>query len=182
MVLVPSGDALVPPLTSDQLAFGTWEKIVETEVTGAAVTSITVTGLDLDDAKAYVLLFKVTNPTASASAYSLFLNNDTTATNYYRQFLYGAGTAISARRDNNAAVWSADPGEETIGWFLMIRDPAGLVKGISLDTRRDPAWIWGAFQNYGWVTTANVTRIDIVASITDAIGIGSKVIMFKVSK
>jgi len=38
-------------VTPVKLSFGTWEKVVETEVTGTAVTEITVTGLDLDVAK-----------------------------------------------------------------------------------------------------------------------------------
>jgi len=51
-------------IKSGKLAFGTWEKIVDRVVTGAAVTSIDITAddagnpLSLDGAKAYLIIFR----------------------------------------------------------------------------------------------------------------------------
>jgi len=169
-------------ITSGKLAFGTWEKIVETTVTGTAVTTISITGLDLDAAKAYLLLLRFTNPTTSDTGYAMYLNADTTGTNYWRQYMWASGTSIAGNRVNDATFSSASAGEESIVWAVMARDPAGYVKVLTNTALRDPSAVWILFQGWTWTTTANVTQIDITASVTGAIGIGSRVIIFKVSK
>jgi len=171
-------DASIPP---GKLDFGTWEKIVDTTVSGAAVTSITVTGLDLDAAKAYMILFKVTNPTPSNSDYYLYLNNDTTLTNYFVQYGAFNGTAVTADRVNDPRVAWTPAGQEVVILCWMIRDPGGYVRTMIKEIRKDPASLLITVRGHTWVTKANVTRIDITAAISGAIGIGSNLMIFKVS-
>jgi len=169
-------------VSSDELTFGTWEKIVDTTVSPSAVTTITVTGLDLDAAKAYILLFRVTNPTGSTSNISLYYNNDTTATNYYRQSLYGTSTTVGASRINDGVISDVLAGQEANLLIWIYRDPAGYVRAMPFENSRDPASLLLRMLFHIWVTKANVTRIDLTASVTGSIGVGSNLIIFKVSK
>jgi len=173
-------DAAVTPL---KLSFGTLEKIVEDEVTAAEgdQTTLTYTGLDLDAAKAYLMLLMFTNPTTSTAEYSLFYNNDTVAANYYNQALWASGTTIYASRANNAHISGAVAGQQANVTLWIFRDPAGYVRAIPFENLREPASIVLRIRSHIWVTTANVTRIDIMATVAGAIGVGSKVLIFRVS-
>jgi len=162
-------------------AAGSWEKIVETEITGAAVSSITVTGLDLDADKAYIMLFTVVNPTASSYDIRIFCNNDTTDTNYYTQLLEANGASIGYSRSNNAASVHSPAGESCFAVIHMMRDPDGYPRWLNQVSVRDPAAVFIIFRQTIWTSTTNVTRLDFV-SISGGIGIGSKLIIFKVSK
>jgi len=169
-------------ITSGKLAFGTLEKIVETEVTGAAVTSITITGLDLDAAKAYLIFCKLTNPTATDASLYLYYNGETTATNYWRQYLYATGSTVSGARGNNAYLTPHFAGTETNYVIWIFRDTEGRPRAFLHANYNDPATLTILMNTHVWVSTVNVTQIDFTASVTGAIGIGSKVTIFKVSK
>jgi len=157
-----------------------FEKIAEKTVSGAAVTTVSFTGLDLDADKRYLLIFVVTNPTASSSYYDIYFNGDTTRTNYYRQWLGAASTSISAARANDPAIISLGAGKEVFCIVEIMRDPAGIPR-FSTNNNIDDTSAVAINLNYGaWITSANVTSIDITAGTANAIGIGSKFILFKV--
>jgi len=169
-------------VSSDELTFGTWEKIVDTTVSPSAVTTITITGLDLDAAKAYLLIFKTDNTTASLADYQLFFNNDTTTTNYYTQVLGVYGTTVAAGRANTTYLARAAAGVETWCYALIQRSVDGYAGCFSHEIRNTGSAV-ELYQNaMTYTVTGNVTRIDITSSVSGGIAVGSRIIIFKVSK
>jgi len=171
-----AGDVLM-----DALEKGTLEKLAEVDA-ATDITTMTITGLDLDASKAFLLLFKVANPTASSAAYRLFFNNDTTETNYYFQALWVTGTTIAAGRWNKPELIFLDAGYEGFATCYVMRPPDGLPRYFASVVRRSGSEVILASNAGSWVTAANVTRIDVSASVVNGIGVGSKLILFGVSK
>jgi len=159
-----------------------WEKIAEIDVT-TDVTTITITGLDILKDKAYVILFTVKNPTGTTSWYNLFVNGDTIETNYYSQRYYADGASVGAARGNVAYCFHCDAGQNAFGEALLVRDPSGYARARSSTCTRDGSSI--TIFDFAVVKTAtvtNITRIDIVATVADAIGTGSKLLLFRVGR
>jgi len=167
-------------ITTDMLNFATWEKIAEVTV---AVNSdyVDFTGLDVNTDKFYVLYMALTNPTASESFYYLFVEGDYTLTNYYSQVLnvYGSSTGIERRNDPRVAI--APAGEGSFFEVVFTRDPNGYFRAVARGS-----WHTGSgiqFLQHGLCKTATVTNITsarLSASVTGAIGTGSKFILCKV--
>lgn len=155
-----------------------FKKVAEYTAT-TDVTQITFTGLDINTDKFYYIIFNTSNPTASDSYFSLYVENDLTATNYYCQYIYSYGATIVADSRNNAYIgWIAD-GQCGVFSILLIRAPTGYPRAISSGTYRGGT---GPSQTHlCWTklaTVTNVTRIDIVASTANSIGAGSKIIIY----
>lgn len=67
---------------------------------GTATTSVDITGLNIGKGDEVVLVSDVANVTTFCG-YGLFVNNNTTSTNYWSQHLAGVGTSVVAERTNN---------------------------------------------------------------------------------
>jgi len=161
-------------------AGGAWQKIAEIEVT-ADTTAITFTGLDLDADKAYFLLFKVKNPSTSELAYYLFFNDDTTTSNYYNQLIHGDDSNISGARENRPVIVGITGGSVGLSKVTIMRSPDGRPRYMAENTRESPSSIRVSLRYGAWTTDANVTKIEIQSQDANAIGAGSKVILFKLS-
>jgi len=168
-------------VTPVKLSFGTWEKVVETEVTGTAVTEITVTGLDLDAAKAYYIIFQTGNPTATANRISVFYNDDTIAGNYFNQYIWASGTGLSASRLNNAEICIADAGQYAMFEGLLTRDSGASPRLIVRVSETYPDAVRLLMRTQMWTVEVNVTSITISGNQAGGIGVGSRLMIFKVS-
>jgi len=159
----------------------TLKKVAEVDVT-SAVTSITVTGLDINTHKFYLIIFMVKNPTAGGVWYHLCVEGDTTLTNYYSQYAYWSGTGGGAGRSNDACISSEYAGDEGGVLILVARSPSGYPHAWSFRAQRVGANV--SIELYHACKTAavtNITRIDIVASAAGGIGAGSKLIIYGAS-
>jgi len=166
----------------DKLSFGmAWVKVTEIDIT-ENTTTITITGLDLDAAKAYLILFKRRNPTGTSSSIWLYFNNDTEATNYAHQWLNGEGTGFEAGRTNSASFGYTWAGESGICIGYIMRTPEGFPRILYFENMRQSlTTLKVGIKSNLYMVNANVTRIDIVAFVAGAIGAGSKVMLFKVA-
>jgi len=169
-------------VSSEELTFGTLEKVVDTEVTGAAVTTITVTGLDLDSAKAYLILFKTKNPTATDGHIQLFINNDTTATNYYTQDLTAYGASLAVVRSNAPYLYTSHAGQSIIGYSVMMRPPDGQPRVTSFTGKRGGASLELTLRIIHYTIAGNVTRLDFTHTVAGGLDVGTRLIIFKVSR
>jgi len=169
-------------VTPAKLSFGCWEKVADITVEGSAVTDIVVDGLDLDTHRAYMIIFKVKNPTANSSGMHIFFNDDTNDANYYQQYLYVSGTDISANRANNSIFTWVINGKENNTWGLLTRGPTGIPKFHALNIREGGSTVSIEIRHVSWTTSANVTKIQIHSDQADAISVGSNLMIFKVSK
>ena len=156
-----------------------WEKVVDKVVSGSAVTSIDTQGLDLDNAKTYMILFRTTNTTGSENNIQIFFNNDTTATNYYSQSLRASGATIEASRSNAPYIGNVNAGTEGTFFFILARE-VGKLKLIGLGSEYEQSTVNVEHRTIDWITEANVTRITLTASEASSIGIGSRLTIFKV--
>ncbi len=157
--------------------------IFETELTSAA-TTITINGLDLDIHKSYRLELELKS-TGTGVSIELFANNLTTLTDYRSQNIEGVGATAGANEYNTARIAAIVSSLHV----LCIAD-------ITYATGRNYAVLAKEGRNFPpssgsapSVTTyamgktaelaANLTRLDIVSSAALAMGIGTKVRLYK---
>ncbi len=164
-----------------------WQKVYETTIS-SAVTTLNISGLAGDTDEIYLLKCKFVNDNDSVDtcSYSCFLNNDTTAANYGVQNLVGSGSdALAARNTSYSQGFglSALNTEEVGIAKIIIYAKSGYVR-IGICDRVDG--IVGTFissiciRGYAWNNTAdNITSINLVASLTNGIGVGSKIELYK---
>jgi len=139
-------------------------------------TDVDITGLDINTHRQYLIIIKITNPTASETGYYLYVNEDYEKTNYYIQFIEASGTSIIAGRRNFPEIAHTFAGGITFVKVVMVRGADGVPRAVAEQAKHSPASI--TFQNYAWVKTAsvtNITSIRIHAVATGAIGAGSKI-------
>lgn len=149
-------------------------------VAGSAVTTVTISGLDLATDGSYHIIFQITNATASSVILSMFYNADTTATNYYNQVVVGAGTLSGARVNTGRIVESA-ASSFACGTIDIIREPnSGRPRAICWASRDEPASIVMQGSSHIRTNSANVTSITFSSSVASAIGIGSTFKVFKI--
>jgi len=153
------------------------DRVVEVE---ADTTQITILGLDILRHHAYMLILNFKNPTGSATEYRLFVEEDLVATNYYRQYLFASGTSVSANRANDSMVHSLLAGGAGIAEVLVMRDVDGVPRFTSTINREDAPTIYMFFTMVAKTApVSNITRLDIVATVTNSIGAGSKIYLFR---
>jgi len=150
----------------------------ETTVSGAAVTAVDFSGLDLlpgtlndPDKVEFTLNILLVNPIAAGANYSIFVNGDYVAGNYYNQELNAVGAAAGAMRSNNAnfAYVSASSSSNYKAFFA--RDRAGRFRCFA-EGAYDSAGSTALKLRYT-VKSATITKItDIRVSCDTASGIG----------
>jgi len=168
-----------PSVDISDMPSGTLRLVASTEVT-SDTTSVSFTNLDINTDKMYVIICNVKNNTASTSSYNLFINSDTTTTNYYTQLLQAAGTALSANRFTSPQVLYLTAGTRGVSTVKVFLDADSYLK-CAFEHLRDTGsgilYVCGHVSKTASVT--NITQIDIQASITNAISAGSTFALYK---
>lgn len=168
-------------VTAQELAFGTWEKVSEVEVTGSAVSSVTFSGLDGDSDKVYLLVAYVYNTDGSTHELGVRLNNDS-GTNYDDQYLSGSGTNVTAASRTGRTYVKIGSAYAT-RWNLfktLIYAKSGYRRVVisQQGSSGNVELCAGDWNN----TTDNVTSVVVVMPAGAYIGVGSRFILFKLSK
>jgi hypothetical protein len=165
-------------ITIAKLGFGTLKKVAEISVT-SDVTQITITGLDINTDKFYLIIGYIKNPTASLEVIALYVEGDTTSTNYYNQDFYVSGSSTGAGRGNSPYILDVSGGSNVGFLIFLLRDTSGYPRACSISTQDNVGSI--LIRSKAWTKTAtvtNITRIDLVASVTNGIGAGSRIIIY----
>jgi len=151
--------------------------VYETEVTGAAVTSIDVTGLDTSVHRSYRVELEIIL-TSSATLYA-YVNNDTTNTNYYSQNLQGDGATAAASRNNDPRISVGVAGAYyIIGTFGVV----GGNYAATVETTAAVDTVSPVRQNRSLAKTASITditQLTITSSVASSINIGSKIRIYR---
>jgi hypothetical protein len=142
-------------------------------VSGAAATTLTLSGLDLSAYKAWFVTIALENATGSTASVSLYYNADTTATNYREQALTGNGTSASAGRANDGIVIALTANETSTGTFIIQKDRDGKARCISCQNRGAPAAIIMQFIAHMWDSATNPTGMTLSSSVSNSLAIGS---------
>lgn len=152
-------------------------------IVGTAVTSVDITGLNIGKDDELLLVASTTNPTASYNDISLYINSNTTATNYYRQMLRGESTTVSVARSNSSIFSGNNPSWGSISIVNLKLTNSGYFVFQSHFTRDiGVANEIEIFELYGTTTfiISSLTSIRLQGNITNAIGIGSRFQLYKI--
>jgi len=154
--------------------------IQETEVTGAAVTSIDFTGLDINKDKSYRIEVEYLNAGTAASL-SLFYNNDTTVTNYYRQHTFGDGASTTSARVNNAIVIFTSSNSSICTATILVTLNNGYANAHCDFVRDIGATIINSTMTQAKTsaTESNITQLTLTDDVGSQIAIGTKVRIYR---
>lgn len=147
-------------------------------VTGSAVTSIQFTGLNANLHGGYVLVADIINTAAVGSNYSGFVENDTTAANYTRQFQASYGATNVAGSDSSSMVFGLTSGEK-VSMVININIGADgqAVLLCHTATLTSNTITYTAIRKNAIV--GNITQFDIVGSVASSIGINSRFRLYR---
>jgi hypothetical protein len=169
-------------ITAAKFASGaTATLLTSTTVSGSAVTAITFTSLDLDAHLDYVIEVE-TLGAAGSNLFSIYANNDQTATNYRSQLQNGTGTTAGAEAANNARIgYSHDElrgksvihvGYSTGRYFMAISTMLRQTASTTFYSE-----ISGVFKTAE--LSANLTRLDLVHSTSSGFEVGTKARIYR---
>lgn len=140
------------------------------EISGAAGTNLEWTSTDINTDGTYLIIFNLVSD-GSGAGVSLFINNDTTATNYTTHRQYTDAGAVTAAQASDSVIASLNANESCTGQLWIHRDQDGYVHFNCVTTTRQGANNF--MDNYTGgknATVTNVTNIDLTAAANMSIG------------
>lgn len=181
--VLSTGGAGANPAWVAPTSVGASSFVAEQIVSGAAATSMTFTGLDLDADEQYHIEYNIDNGSGSTSGYALFFNNDGTASNYDAEVtgMNGSSTG-SAGNDLGQFATGVSNGLQISGHMDIRRNFDGKAATVGHHNFTDSSVKIQQVWAHAWVTNANVTRIDITSSVASAISIGSYARIWKLKR
>jgi hypothetical protein len=169
-------------VTGAKLGTGTLKFIAEGVVAGAAVTTISFTGLNLDTDKMYFIVLNIKNAGAGNRVLSMYMNADTTATNYYVQWLDANGAGVASGRANDARIMDVIASTDSVGFIFMTKLASRIPRSICDAMVDVPASCQQLkYAHIRKTDTSNVTQIDFTISSASQIDIGSRISIYRVT-
>jgi len=153
--------------------------LAEHTVTGAAVTSVDFSGLDINTHKSYRLEIELYNPTGTSAYLYAFVNGDTVVSNYYVQSVQYDTTVATVSRHNGAEITTTVLGEQSkVDASISISN--GISYIVSQSMGRAASLVRSFFYCQAKVATVtNITQLTFTSSVAGGIGIGSKFRIYK---
>lgn len=155
--------------------------LVSDVVVGTATTSVDFTGLSIGKEDDYMFVSTVVNGTASGALYRLFVNNNTTNTNYYYQSVDSNGTSNTASRANEQALCYAFANSTSFNISLLKLTNNGYYLTQSNNHRYvgSSSTYISKIVSTSTFTATSITQLTITASVASAIGAGSRFQLYK---
>jgi hypothetical protein len=149
---------------------------------GTATTNVDISGLSIGKGDEILLVSDIKNAITNSFVGSIFVNGETTITNYYSQRLLANGTSLSSLRANSSVYTTTTDDASTIaiskikltnnGYIVSQNDN---VREYGLNTiMLEARYIASTF------TATSITSLRINSNLTNAIGIGSRFQLYKV--
>ena len=152
----------------------------EYEVTGSAATDLPLTGLDLDADDCYYLQIDVVSTTSGASYNMLlYLNGDTTSTNYERTLTTDGASASAADNPIFGGFADGDLGRYDL-WIT--RNPSGRIVASASGLRTNGAVLLTQSGGVIYDTSANLTSLTIHSDIASKFAIGTRARIWKLTR
>ena len=163
------------------VAAGAFE-LVGSTILAATATSVSVTGLDLDTDKRYVIFVSIKNAYAGSNAVYVDFNADTTPTHYYFQRSTSIGGA-HGDATGNSQVWVDVAGADDVttlklNLFLDV-DGLPMFSGESVTNASGSLRLTNQAGSY--TDGTNITSIQIRGYRTMGLAIGSYIKVYKVA-
>ena len=143
---------------------------------------IDLTDLDINEHKAYLLLFSIRNPSPdSPEGYWIWVEGDYVIENYYTKLIVSDGSDLRPWEEYGSCLEGTGPGDRTCGAAYLWRDPDGYfrLRSVSQEfTGEDLRILTLAVCKKEPVS--NITSIRISSAIGDSgIGAGSRFMLFR---
>lgn len=140
-------------------------------------TQVDISGLNFDENDLFEIEGTYINPTGNSSALQLFVNNDLTLTNYWRQRIQASAGTLSAARNNELRIIPSTAGTTSKfradikltkdGKYVVMADTIRNIGGSSLDLH---------FRYATKITNeSSINIINCVSQITNGLGSGTKI-------
>jgi hypothetical protein len=139
-----------------------WEFVDSISVSGAAVSSISFTGLDLDADRTYMLVCNVKNVDANQKGLRLEYNTDTTTTNYYRQIMQAVAANVTGGRVNDAEIGTLGASDCYFANIVIAKKASYYPRAFNFNARAATSSVEIDNIAHSWTSTNNVTSIQIV--------------------
>ena len=153
--------------------------LAEYEVTGSAVTSIDFSGLDINTHKSYRIEFELINPVSNYIQYFIYINGDTTNSNYWSQSAVGSGGYMYPARDNSPTFGFVNANGRIFG-NILVSLCGGIPYLVATNARFTQTNLEVAMHAIAkTVGVANITQLTFTASVANSIAVGSKVRIYR---
>lgn len=158
----------------------TAEKVADVTIS-TATTSVDFTGLNITKDSEYMLVSDINNTSASASTFNLYANSNTTATNYYQQYVSANSTSVTANRANTPEFSQANNAQKSLSIATIKLTNNGYFTFQSNNTLLYSSTVPILYNQYGTstFTATSITQLTVTASVTNAIGIGSRFQLYR---
>jgi hypothetical protein len=142
-----------------------------------AVTTYTINNLNISKEDNLVL---VVDKITSNAMLKIGINNNNTATNYYTQIVEAYGSTIGLGRVNDNIIARSINSGATISKLKLTEN--GYLTWQSQLNFRYIAGLTEIMDFYGvsTFTSTSITRIDLTSAVTNGIGVGSRIQLYKV--
>jgi hypothetical protein len=162
---------------NDQTLLQPYELIEAVELTSAQ-TSITFSGLDDRDHKVYRLWIGLRNNSSSARELFLYVNGDTTNSNYRAMYLAVFGTATTVDQQQAPELgWVT--GNGTAQFDVHVQMAAGRFSYQSFSSAHlnDPIEIQD-MQGFRWSTISHIESLTVQISTSNGMAAGTRAYLF----
>lgn len=169
---VPSLTVNSKPVMSSLLASYT--------VTGSAVTSIDFSGLDINTHKSYRVEIDWFNASAGNTRMEMFVNGDMTTTNYYEQTMTASSSTIGGGRYNDAGICYSPSTGNLVKAIVFVGLVLGYPHSNSFSAENVGSTMQIEMKGHSKTTTvANITQLTFTTVAASAIGVGSKIRIYR---
>lgn len=179
------GDVIQYDATADEFVLsppdtGPYQRLASDTATGGGVSDLTAVSFNLSSHDVLEIEFSIGNASGFPIDISLFVNGDTTATNYYTQKSIFSNTTATNSRDNNAELFSVPSGIEVAGTIKLYRSAQGLnVRGICTFNVDYPNAIEQGMTSWVWGSSVDITDLALNSNTALAIADGSYMRVFQ---
>lgn len=162
-------------------------ELLYSETVTTAKTQIDIPNLNIGKDDEVRLVYTFTkNVSAVNPSIRLYPNDLTTDTNYYSQLLQGGGSTISALRVNQSRITQTNTNDAVCGFTdikVSNNDRFVAQAQTTYDIGSGASVLFNTNWNVvGTQTVSSITKLSIVASLTNGIEIGSKIQLFRTSR
>lgn len=170
-------NSIVPDATNLVKGIDYKSLLAEYAVTGSAVTSVDITGIDINTHKSYRIEIEII-ANGGGNIY-LFANGDTTIANYYSQLIGGNNNAFVSGRNNEPRIANVNTGD-----YQKITLELSLIGGKflfnAIGNYSDDSGIQSLISVGSKIATiSNLTQITISSSSPRSIGVGTKIHIYR---
>ena len=170
---------------------GVWKSLFESDgkyqlladvTVAAATSSVNLTGFSISKEDEILLVADIINPTASNSIMYLYANGDTTQSDYYVQRLDYETSTRSAARYNIPQIAATIAGTRNVSFIRVRLSNSGIITYFDETVRKygGAAIEWHQYFGSSTYAAAAITQLTVAASISGAIGVGSRFRLYKI--